>query len=105
MTTAQEHRQEGRILGLTLRLGAYGSVGLIIIGTLLGFMHAGAGDVVRRAGFLLLMFTPALRIIVAGIVYLKEKDYRYALVSLVVLAIVTTTSVLAMMKILPQLEK
>ena len=105
MTTAQEHRQEGHILGLTLRLGSYGSVGLIIAGTLLGFVHAGMGDIVLRAGFLLLMFTPALRIIVAGIVYLKEKDYRYALVSLVVLTIVTATSVLAMMKILPQLEK
>jgi uncharacterized membrane protein len=80
-------------------------VGLIIAGTLVGFVHAEAGDIVLRAGFLLLMFTPALRIIVAGIVYLKEKDYRYALVSLVVLTIVTATSVLAMMKILPQLEK
>lgn len=86
-------------------MGAYGSVGLIIAGTLIGFVHAGTGDAVLRAGFLLLMFTPALRIIVAGIVYLKEKDYRYAWVSLIVLVIVTTTSVLAMMKILPQLEK
>lgn len=105
MTTAQEHREEGRILGLTLRLGSYGSVALIVMGTLLGFVHTGIGDTVLRAGFLLLMFTPALRIIVAGIVYLREKDYRYALVSLVVLSIVTATSVLAMMKILPQLEK
>ncbi len=105
MTTAQQHREEGRVLGLTLRLGAYGSVALIIAGTLLGFVHTGTGDVVLRAGFLLLMFTPALRIIVAGIVYLRERDYRYALVSLVVLTIVTATSVLAMMKILPQLEK
>jgi len=105
MTTAQEHREEGRVLGLTLRLGSYGSVGLIVLGVLFGFVNAELGNVVLRAGFLLLMFTPALRIIVAGIVYLREKDYRYALVSVIVLSIVTATSVLAMMKILPQLEK
>jgi uncharacterized membrane protein len=105
MTTAQEHRDEGHVLGMTLRIGSYGSVALIVIGVLLEFVHAGIGDAILRAGFLLLMFTPALRIIVAGIMYLKEKDYRYALVSLVVLTIVTATSVLAMLKILPQLEK
>jgi uncharacterized membrane protein len=51
------------------------------------------------------MFTPALRIIVAGIVFFREHDYRYALVSLVVLTIVTATSLLAMLHVLPQLEK
>ncbi len=105
MTTAQERRDEGHILGLTLRLGSYGSVGLIVIGVLLGFANATVGDIVLRAGFLLLMFTPALRIMVAGIVFFREGDYRYAVVSLVVLTIVTATSVLAMLKVLPQLEK
>jgi hypothetical protein len=42
---------------------------------------------------------------VAGIVFFREGDYRYALVSLVVLTIVSATSLLAMMKVLPQLEK
>jgi uncharacterized membrane protein len=105
MTTAQEHRDEGHIVGLTLRVGSYGSVALIIIGTLLMFVHAAAGEFILRSGFLLLMFTPALRIMVAGIVFFRERDYRYAVVSLVVLTIVTATSVLAMMKVLPQLEK
>jgi uncharacterized membrane protein len=105
MTTAQERRDEGHIVGLTLRLGSYGSVGLIVIGVLLGFVNGIAGDIVLRAGFLLLMFTPALRIMVAGIVFFREGDYRYAVVSLVVLTIVSATSVLAMMKVLPQLEK
>lgn len=105
MVTSQERRDEGHIVGLTLRLGSYGSVGLIVAGVLLGLVQAGVGDVVLRAGFLLLMFTPALRIMVAGIVFFREGDYRYALVSFVVLTIVIATSVLAMTKILPQLEK
>jgi uncharacterized membrane protein len=105
MTTEREHQQEGKVLGWTLRLGSYGSVALIALGSLLFMIHANAADTVLRAGFLLLMFTPAIRIVVAGIMYLKEKDYRYALVSLVVLSIVTATSVLSLLGILPQLEK
>ncbi len=105
MTTAQEKRQEGHVLGLTLRLGSYGSVALIIAGVLLAVVHGGAADLVLRTGFLLLMFTPALRILVAGIVYIKERDYRYAVVSAIVLTIVIATSTLAMLGILPQLEK
>jgi uncharacterized membrane protein len=105
MTTKQTSREEGHIVGLTLRIGAYGSITLIVLGTLLDFLHVGVGGIVLRAGFLFLMFTPALRIIVAGIVFFREHDYRYALVSLVVLTIVTATSVLAMLHVLPQLEK
>jgi uncharacterized membrane protein len=105
MSTAEERREEGKVLGWTLRLGSYGSVALIVVGALLSMMKSGVADTVLKAGFLLLMFTPAIRIVVAGIMYLKEKDYRYVLVSVVVLAIMTATSVLSLMGILPQLEK
>jgi len=105
MATAEERREEGEVLGWTLRLGSYGSVGLIVVGALLSMMKSGGAEVVLKAGFLLLMFTPAIRIVVAGIMYLKEKDYRYVVVSAVVLAIMTVTSVLSLMGILPQLEK
>jgi len=105
MTTAAEQHEEQKLVGWTLRIGAWGSVSLIVLGLALGLLHEGAGEFVLRAGFLFLMFTPALRIMVAGLVFLHEKDYRYALVSLTVLAIVVTTSTLALLKILPQLEK
>jgi uncharacterized membrane protein len=105
MTTEKERQDEGKIVGWTLRLGAYGSITLIVVGALMLLLHVGVGEFVLRAGFLLLMFTPALRILVAGIVFLTEKDYRYALVSIIVLTIVTATSVLSLMGILPRLEK
>ena len=105
MATNHELQDEGKILGWTLRLGAYGSVGLIVLGMFLRFAHEGVGQGFLRAGFLLLMFTPAIRIVVAGIVFLKERDYHYALVSAVVLTVVVLTSVLALVGILPQLEK
>lgn len=105
MVTQQQAREEGRIVGWTLRAGAYGSLALIVAGLVLGFVHPGTGGYVLRAGFLLLMFTPALRIVVAGIVFFRDGDYKYSLISLVVLTIVLGTSVLAMLKVLPQLEK
>jgi uncharacterized membrane protein len=105
MVTQAQARDEGKIVGATLRIGAYGSLALIVLGLSLRFLHAGAGEFVLRAGFLLLMFTPALRIVVAGIVFFRDRDYKYALISLVVLTIVVGTSVLAMLKVLPQLEK
>jgi uncharacterized membrane protein len=105
MVTENERYREGQIVGWTLRIGAYGSVGLIVLGLLLMLVHAGAGEVVLRAGFLLLMFTPALRIIVAGIVFFREGDYKYALVSVVVLTIVVGTSALAMLGVLKNFER
>lgn len=104
-TTAAERNEEQKLVGWTLRIGAWGSFLLIVVGLVLGQLHVGAGEWVLRAGFLLLMFTPALRILVAGLVFLHEKDYRYAMVSFTVLTIVVATSTLAMLKILPQLER
>lgn len=103
-TLAEEH-EEQKIVGLTLRIGSFGSIGLIVLGTLLAIAHVGWGEGIMRGGFLLLMFTPALRIFVAGIVFLRERDYRYALVALVVLSIVIGTSAMAMLNILPRLER
>jgi uncharacterized membrane protein len=97
--------EERELVGWTLRIGAWGSLVLIIAGLLLLVMHVGAGEWGLRAGFLFLMFTPAVRILVAGLVFLYEKDYRYALVSVTVLAIVVTTSALAMLGFLPQVER
>jgi uncharacterized membrane protein len=105
MATQQERYREGQIVGWTLRLGAYGSLTLIVIGLLLMLVHPGAGEVILRAGFLLLMFTPALRIIVAGLVFFREGDYKYALVSAVVLTVVVGTSVLALMGVLKNFER
>jgi uncharacterized membrane protein len=105
MVSEKERNREGKIVGWTLRVGAYAAVTLIVAGLVLMSVHAGTSDAVLRAGFLLLMFTPALRIMVAGVVFFRERDYKYVVVSLVVLAVVVTTSVLAITGRLPQLEK
>ncbi len=76
-----------RVLSLTLKAGAYTAFALTVGGLLLHWATP-FGDKIVMAGLLTLVATPALRIVVAGIQFLRERDFKYALVSLAVLAIV-----------------
>lgn len=76
-----------RVLSLTLKLGAYTAFALIAAGLLLQWAVAW-GAKVATAGLIVLLATPMLRIIVACLQFLRERDFRYALVSFGVLAIV-----------------
>ncbi len=49
------------------------------------------GIAIIQLGILLLIFTPLVRIIFAMIGYLKEKDYTYVFVSIIVLAIMAVS--------------
>lgn len=49
------------------------------------------GMAIIQLGILLLILTPLVRIIFALIGYLKEKDYTYVVISLIVLAIMTVS--------------
>jgi uncharacterized membrane protein len=82
-----------RVLSLTLKFGAYTAFTLIVAGLLLQFVVSW-GARMAAAGLLVLLATPVLRIIVAGLQFLRERDFRYALVSLGVLAIVVLAYVL-----------
>ena len=82
-----------RMLSLTLKAGAYVSFACILVGLLL--RAAGFGDnKVMITGFVILLATPGIRIVVAGIQFLRERDYRYAAVSAGVLAIILLAFVL-----------
>lgn len=76
-----------RVLSLTLKAGAYTAFALIVAGLLLRGGMAWGNKVVT-AGLLVLLATPVLRIVVACIQFSRERDFKYALVSLGVLAIV-----------------
>ena len=51
----------------------------------------GEGMAIIQLGILFLILTPLVRIIFALIGYLKEKDYVYVVISLIVLAIMTVS--------------
>ena len=76
-----------RILSFTLKTGAYTAFALIVAGLLLRWATPW-GAQVATAGLLVLLATPVLRIIVANIQFFRERDLKYALVSLGVLCIV-----------------
>jgi len=82
-----------RVLSLTLKFGAYTAFALIVAGLVLQLIVPWGGRVVV-AGLIVLLATPVLRIIAACLQFLRERDFRYALVSFGVLAIVVLAYVL-----------
>jgi len=82
-----------RVLSLTLKFGAYTAFALIVAGLLLQ-LAVPWGAKVAAAGLLVLLATPVLRIVVACLQFLREHDFKYALVSFGVLAIVVLAYVL-----------
>ena len=82
-----------RVLSLTLKFGAYTAFALIVAGLMLQLVVPW-GAKMAAAGLLVLLATPVLRIIVACLQFLREHDFKYALVSFGVLAIVVLAYVL-----------
>ena len=76
-----------RVLSLTLKAGAYTAFALIVAGLLLHAVTP-VGSKIAIAGLLVLLATPVLRIVAACIQFSRERDLKYALVSLGVLGIV-----------------
>jgi uncharacterized membrane protein len=82
-----------RMLALTLKIGAYSAFACIVTG-LVAHYFVGWGGKVTTMGFLILLATPGLRIVVAGIQFLRGREYKYALISLGVLAVIVLAYVL-----------
>ena len=103
--TADMRRREDRVVGLTLSIGAYVSIVVILAGLLLAGLHSSSGAIIAKLGILLLICTPVVRVLVAGLVFLREHDRRYALVSLGVLFIMVMTSLAAFLGWVSTLER
>jgi uncharacterized membrane protein len=89
----RESAATDRILALTLKIGAYSAFTCIVAGLVLPYA-ARYGDRLTSAGMVILLATPVLRILVAGVQFLRERDFKYALISLGVLGIVVLAYVL-----------
>lgn len=84
-----------RAVSWTLRMGAVGSFALIVLGLLLGAVQPEATALaVVKAGTLLLLATPVLRIVVSLFAFARKKEWKYVLISMGVLAIVVGASLL-----------
>src|SRR4029077_10391044 len=83
-----------RVVALVLRVGAFGCFFIMLAGLLIGlFVPGRVPGEVERAGVLLMLATPVVRVAVAGVLFLREKDWKYGAISLGVLTILLLSAV------------
>jgi len=85
-----ELREPGfdRIVAIVLRTGAFSCFFVMLAGLIVGLFVPGAIPLgIERAGVLLMLATPAVRVIVACFLFFREKDTKYGWISLGVLVI------------------
>jgi uncharacterized membrane protein len=77
-----------RVVALVLRVGAFGCFFIMLTGLLIGLFFPGRIPLeIERAGVLLTLATPVVRVLVAGVLFLREKDWKFGAISFGVLAI------------------
>jgi uncharacterized membrane protein len=86
--TDRDERLEGTIR-LLLRAGAWLTTLLLLAGLALHVFSgvSAASEMLLRAGFLALMGTPILRVLIACVAYFRERDWLFALTTLTVLVV------------------
>lgn len=83
-----------RIVAIVLRTGAFGCFFIMLAGLIVGwFVRGGIPLGIERAGVLLMLATPVVRVIVACFLFFREKDWKYGWISLGVLVILMLGSV------------
>jgi uncharacterized membrane protein len=77
-----------RVVALVLRVGAFGCFFIMLAGMLVGlFVHGRIPLEIERAGVLLMLATPVVRVMVACFLFFRENDRKYGMISLGVLVI------------------
>ena len=77
-----------RAVALVLRVGAFGCFFIMLAGLLIGLFVPGHIPLdIERAGVLLMLATPVVRVLVACYLFFREKDMKYGWISLGVLVI------------------
>jgi uncharacterized membrane protein len=83
-----------RIVAMVLRIGAFSCFFVMLAGLIDGLFMTGRIPVdIERAGVLLMLATPVVRVVVACYLFFHEKDYKYGWISLGVLVILMLGSV------------
>jgi uncharacterized membrane protein len=83
---ASQHEAIELVLARLLRIGSVIAAILLAIG--IGAMLLGHTEFAPRlitAGLLALMATPVMRVVVAGLIFVRDRDWRFAFFCLVVL--------------------
>jgi len=93
MSEAREPKFDS-IVAWVLRIGAFGCFFIMLTGLITGLFVSGHISVdIERAGVLLMLATPVVRVIVACFLFFQEKDWKYGWISVGVLVILMLGSV------------
>ncbi len=77
-----------RAVALVLRIGAFGCFFIMLAGLIAGLFMSGHIPLdIERAGVLLMLATPVVRVLVACVLFFWKKDFKYGWISFGVLAI------------------
>jgi len=83
-----------RAVAMVLRIGAFSCFFIMLAGLIDGlFVRGNISLDIERAGVLLMLATPVVRVIVACFLFFREKDWKYGWISRVVLVILMLGSV------------
>jgi uncharacterized membrane protein len=83
-----------RAVALVLRIGAFGCFVVMLAGVSVGLFDGGHLSIsIERAGVLLMLATPVVRVVVACFLFFREKDWKYGWISLGVFVILMLGSV------------
>jgi len=82
-----------RAVALVLRIGAFAAFFVMLAGVLAAVVVDGrTATRIELAGVLIMLITPVARVIVAMILFLREKDWKYGAISTGVLLILVLGS-------------
>ncbi len=83
-----------RIVAIVLRTGAFSCFFVLLAGLIAALFIPGRIPLgIERAGVLLMLATPVVRVVVACYLFFREKDFKYGWISLGVLVILMLGSV------------
>jgi uncharacterized membrane protein len=83
-----------RAVALVLRVGAFSCFFVMLSGLIVGlFFSVPVAIKIERAGVLLMLATPVVRVMLACFLFFREKDTKYGWISLGVLLILMLGSV------------
>ena len=91
-----EKREPGfdRTLALVLRIGAFAGFFVMVAGVIAHILVDGAiASRLELAGVLIMLFTPLVRVLVAMLLFFREKDWRYGWISAGVFVILLLGSI------------
>jgi uncharacterized membrane protein len=83
-----------RQVALVLRIGAYGGFLIMLAGLFVGLSARDEmAFAIERLGVLVMLATPVIRVVVASVLFLSEKDWKYGAISFGVLLILILSAV------------